>query len=708
MPNPSRLVFSESELEAYGSTSKVIDYLAKKGYTRTEAMLRAESSAQAVPESARLMMTSSRSPKYRAAYEALKNWTNDILEVYKPELKRVLWPIFVHCFLQLVVELYPDESTSFFNRHKQDFEPEHEADIKSLQHINLPEHLNEDNIGKLYRDNKYRVILSSFALGHLLQFLEASEDQGGKLIVDLLEKRCDVRQVDRAADERFSFASLLQRGKEDNEAPQEEEGIPGHKPGSSVVTDDPNAGNTLVKLKLGPLPLEKELEEDLRGDLEDLDNGQPRLPGNRTLVETLEMQIKQEPDDDFPSRAELAYPPSTARDVAMEVQKIRENRDRFKIEARTGGIGPGISVCMYTFHNTFDSLTCIDFSGDNELVAAGTSESYIRVWSLDGKPIKTDTENVPASSHRLIGHSGPVYAVSFCPSNPSPYSSEVRPTTKWLLSSSADASIRLWNLDVFQQIVVYKGHIGPVWDLKWGPFGHYFISGGHDKTARVWTTDRVRHQRILAGHDDGVDVVAFHPNSAYLFTGSSDRTVRMWAMTSGNPVRMFTGHKSGITSMACSPSGKILASADDHGWIFLWDLTTGRLIKNMRGHGKGGIWSLSFSVESTVLVSGGADCTVRVWDVHGPAKDPGRGVAGEAGKVGEAGPSTGVGAAAGGAAAAAGGVAGATGAAGPKKKAKEQGVSADQISAFPTKKSPVYKVRFTNTNLVVAGGAYLP
>lgn len=34
----------------------------------------------------------------------------------------------------------------------------------------------------------------------------------------------------------------------------------------------------------------------------------------------------------------------------------------------------------------------------------------------------------------------------------------------------------------------------------------------------------------------------------------------------------------------------------------------------MRGH-RGNIYSLSFSRESTVLVSGGSDCTVRAWDV---------------------------------------------------------------------------------------------
>ena len=48
------------------------------------------------------------------------------------------------------------------------------------------------------------------------------------------------------------------------------------------------------------------------------------------------------------------------------------------------------------------------------------------------------------------------------------------------------------------------------------------------------------------------------------------------------------------------------------------------------------------------------------------------------------------------------------GAGASKKKGKDVVVTADQISAFPTKKSPVYRVRVTRQNLVVAGGAYLP
>lgn len=394
--------------------------------------------------------------------------------------------------------------------------------------------------------------------------------------------------------------------------------------------------------------------------------------------------------------------------------------------------------------NGFSRVTCLDFSGDNMLVAAGTQDSYIRVWTLDGSPIPaphsdiTGQDSQPQNSRRLYGHSGPVYAVSFAPATETPENAPVRTNSRWLLSSSADKTIRLWSLDLWQCMVIYKGHLGPVWDLTWGPFGHYFLSGSSDRTARLWVTDRVRQQRLFVGHEQDVDCVCFHPNSAYVFTGSSgaDRTVRMWAVTTGNPVRMFAGHAGNVTAMACSNDGRLLASADDQGAIYLWDLASAKLSKKMLGHGKGGIWSLSWSAESSVLVSCGADNTVRVWDVQGSAADAtnggatpaaitagasgagdtpsaegastqGSSLAGHGDKSGSNN-STNGGSSSGGGGGSGGGVSGVNTASAGKKKGKQVVVTPDQISVFPTKKSPVYKVRFTGMNLVVAGSAYMP
>ena len=118
----------------------------------------------------------------------------------------------------------------------------------------------------------------------------------------------------------------------------------------------------------------------------------------------------------------------------------------------------------------------------------------------------------------------------------------------------------------------------------------------------------------------------------------------------------------------------------------------------MRGHARGGIWSVAGSVESTVLTSGGADGTVRVGDGEPaePAKESNGLGSGRPAGDGNAGQKI------------EGNAQIQTVAGAGKKKGKDVVVTADQISAFPTKKSPVYKVRSTRQNVVIAGGAYLP
>ena len=96
----------------------------------------------------------------------------------------------------------------------------------------------------------------------------------------------------------------------------------------------------------------------------------------------------------------------------------------------------------------------------------------------------------------------------------------------------------------------------------------------------------------------------------------------------------------------------------------------------MRGHGKGGVWSLSWSVESSVLVSGGADMTVRVWDVM---QKPGASGSDGAVKAEASGTGAGVaGSSAAGTAAGAGGAGGAVAATGQPKKAKKAAATGEE------------------------------
>jgi transcription initiation factor TFIID subunit 5 len=102
---------------------------------------------------------------------------------------------------------------------------------------------------------------------------------------------------------------------------------------------------------------------------------------------------------------------------------------------------------------------------------------------------------------KLIGHSGPVYSLSF-----DPIRGSADPPSS-LLSSSQDGTVRLWSLDTYSNLVVYRGHgRDPVWDVEWGPMGVYFSTASRDRTAKLWSSDRVTPVRIYTGHLSDVNV----------------------------------------------------------------------------------------------------------------------------------------------------------------------------------------------------------
>lgn len=211
----------------------------------------------------------------------------------------------------------------------------------------------ENSITKLYRENKYRLPLNTHVYYNLVTFLEQNDKQGGSVILNILSTHCKVKETERGPIDQYSFEAIINRAKGSDLADGEdmEEGIPGGFTGIS----NQDLQNNNAPIKLGPQPMELDLAMDVRAELEVDDTKNPPVAGQMSLVEVFDQNIKREESADAISRVEIPYPPSRARDVVMEVQKIKEYRDRFKIESRTGGVGPAVSVCMFTFHNTLDT-----------------------------------------------------------------------------------------------------------------------------------------------------------------------------------------------------------------------------------------------------------------------------------------------------------------------------------------------------------------
>ena len=79
--------------------------------------------------------------------------------------------------------------------------------------------------------------------------------------------------------------------------------------------------------------------------------------------------------EDRPKDGRIPLPPARGRDLAMKVEQLKEIRKRVAVGATS------LPSChMYTFFNAKDRVHCMSMSDDATLVAAGFSDSFIKIW----------------------------------------------------------------------------------------------------------------------------------------------------------------------------------------------------------------------------------------------------------------------------------------------------------------------------------------
>ncbi|RIA86196.1 WD40-repeat-containing domain protein [Glomus cerebriforme] len=630
----------------------ILTYLAHKGYKQTEAMFRQESTRnysfdQNDPLTTNFLNYSNYSNYsnytpyaninpdiYKQSYSVLRTWIEQSLDKFKDELQRVIWPIFVHSYLELVSKGFSEHATDFFNT----FHLEHKMHIKELNTmrvIKYPQHVQENEFAKTFRSKKYPIQMSSTSYDILIDFLQSPPNgNNNSFLFRLVNQSLNIEVGS-------SYTDI---------------GIP------SFSTQELEEYNK-QEVHLGHMPMDPEYREEVEKTLREQD-------------EIHQRQFEEE-NQTFSKEA----------DVLAHVETIKDLR--LRIELGPSSTLP--SICFYTFFNTYDSLNCLTISEDTSLIAGGFSDSYVKIYSLKREKLRgfrgrinpaeirtaSDLENAKerfgSDCKRLLGHSGPVFGLSFSPDN------------RYLISCSEDRTARLWSTDTYTNLVCYKGHNSPIWDVDFSPLGFYFVTASHDRTARLWSCDHIYPLRIFAGHISDVDAVKFHPNSKYIVTGSSDKSVRMWDIQGGSCLRLFSGHTGGISCISVSEDGRLMASAGEDKSVMLWDLGSGKLLKKMLGH-KSTVYSLDFSKESSILVSGGADGTVRLWDVKKGISDNSN----EDEYIGKIRMDTD------------------ENRSHSSAKQKHITETKDLIKTLPTKQTPVYKIHFTRRNLCLAAGAYMP
>jgi transcription initiation factor TFIID subunit 5 len=106
------------------------------------------------------------------SYQDLEQWADCSLDAYKPEFRGVLWPTFVHAYLDLVGNDMMEHARRFLSLFAAGHMDYYAREIERLKFINTTEHFQESEFVQQWRTNKFALQMSAAGFRLLLNFLK--------------------------------------------------------------------------------------------------------------------------------------------------------------------------------------------------------------------------------------------------------------------------------------------------------------------------------------------------------------------------------------------------------------------------------------------------------------------------------------------------------------------------------------------------------
>ncbi len=193
------------------------------------------------------------------------------------------------------------------------------------------------------------------------------------------------------------------------------------------------------------------------------------------------------------------------------------------------------------------------------------------------------------------------------------YISSSAATEQLAVFGSFDGNIRLIDAETSNIILLDNAHKKPVISMSVSKDGKYLVSAGQDDVIIFWDIEHYKEIKRIVKPAMGVRAVALSPKADKLYIAYPaaiyEYETKNWVNTG-----IYEGYKNGIYSIAVNGSGKILAAGSKTGDIYITDLEKGEITDTYRA-GRQLIMSLDFAGDKDILISGGYDNTVRIYNL---------------------------------------------------------------------------------------------
>ncbi|KAH3687242.1 hypothetical protein WICPIJ_001773 [Wickerhamomyces pijperi] len=248
-------------------------------------------------------------------------------------------------------------------------------------------------------------------------------------------------------------------------------------------------------------------------------------------------------------------------------------------------------VCSRTIQHADSQVNRLEITSDKRFLAAA---GHLNVRLYD---IRTTNPN-PVTSFE--GHTANVTSIGFQSDN------------KWMVSSSEDGTIKVWDVRAPSVQRNYKHNCPvnenqcthqlipeddvPVNSVSVASDGSMLIAGNNKGNCYVWQMNNQKDSTLLQpvtkfrSHSKYVTKVLLSSDVKHLATCSADHTARIWNIQDSFELETtLQGHQRWVWDCAFSADSAYLVTACSDHYVRLWDLSTSETVRQYNGHHKGAI-----------------------------------------------------------------------------------------------------------------------
>jgi len=519
--------------------SAVKKYMSSRRYSEVRAALKTVSVAELAAAAAvdgdianrNLLAFSTVAIDYASAdlqYTKFKMWISESVDHLKPELAQLLYPLFTHLYIQLLVCCPAPRPQSpahrFHKRHLATFlgNPEFKMFIQQLGEATVKEELDNNAVIVAFRAAKYTVTLTEQTYKHLMRYLETTESG---LLLQTLNQQVDIQIGDplgsgtarQEAGGGEDAVDEVARDAQKEELTRLEETIRAVREGAAALPS---------------ISIYKIVSDDSVASCGEADPGARLLAAgchdSQVRLFNLLPPVNGDIRHEVGGSAPVLGCDATPRGTCVSIPSGRGRSLR-------GHSGPVYGVSF--------------LAGERGLVSAG-EDTTVRLWDRQHG----------AQLAVLRGHNYPVWCIA---------------TDRLgnIATGSMDRTARLWRPDTAHPLRIYAGHEGDVDCVTFHPNCNYIATGSIDKTVRMWSQSDGSMVRVLTGHRASVLCVSFSPCGRWLASGGEDRRVRVWDLAQGTLLKELKGHLDTVHCLEWSKDSRLLASGGQDGAVKLWDVS---------------------------------------------------------------------------------------------------------------------------------------